>query len=146
MELAKFVGIHEKGETCRVLSLHACLTFWWSLMKAEAFFPPDSSQAAKGAQYIADYHGFAGPVQVTYPDDMYGGPQQKAFADTIKSITGIKHFKDLNGGNPNCVSTTPLSMDHHSDHRSSSVQAYLTPVEGVRMGWTTLTDHMVRLR
>jgi len=32
---------------------------------------------------------------------------------------------------------------HDDDHRSSSVQAYLTPVESVRTAWTTLTDHMV---
>ena len=39
---------------------------------------------------------------------MYGGPQMKAFVDTIVNITGINHYKDLNGGTPNCVSFTPL--------------------------------------
>ena len=39
---------------------------------------------------------------------MYGGPQQGAFVDTIVGLTGINHFKDLNGGTPNCVSITPL--------------------------------------
>ena len=39
---------------------------------------------------------------------MYGGPQMKAFVDTIVNVTGINHYKDLNGGTPNCVSYTPL--------------------------------------
>lgn len=46
---------------------------------------------------------------MTYPDAMYGGPQQTAFVDTIVGLTGINHFKDLNGGTPNCVSITPLA-------------------------------------
>jgi choline dehydrogenase-like flavoprotein len=75
---------------------------------------------------------------------MYGGPQQPDFVNTIVSLTGIKHYKDLNGGTPNCVSITPFMMNwHDSDHRSSSVQAYLTPVESRRTKWTTLTNHIV---
>lgn len=77
--------------------------------QSEAFSAPNSQQAAKGAQSIASYHGFSGPVQVTYPDAMYGGPQQTAFVNTIVGLTGISHFKDLNGGTPNCVSITPLA-------------------------------------
>lgn len=64
---------------------------------------------AKGAQSIASYHGYSGPVQVTYPDAMYGGPQQLAFVDTIVGLTGLNHSEDLNGGTPNCVSITPLA-------------------------------------
>jgi len=95
---------------------------------------------------------------------MYGGPQQKAFVDTIVGLTGIQHYKDLNGGTPNCVSITPLvykslfcislvtlilvmpqTMNwHNSDHRSSAPEAYLTPVENVRTNWLTLTTHLVR--
>ncbi|KAJ7062173.1 hypothetical protein C8F01DRAFT_126103 [Mycena amicta] len=114
------------------------------MKKAETFSAPNSQQAAKGAQSIASYHGTTGPVQVTYPDLMYGGPQQPAFINTIVNLTGISHFKDLNGGTPNCVSITPLSMDwHRSDDRSSSVEAYLTPVESTRTNWLTLARHIV---
>jgi choline dehydrogenase len=76
--------------------------------QSETFSPPNSQQAAKGAQFIDTYHGFSGPVQVTFPDAMYGGPQQQGFIDTIVGLTGIKRYKDLNGGTPNCVSMTPL--------------------------------------
>ncbi|KAJ7896341.1 hypothetical protein B0H14DRAFT_500451 [Mycena olivaceomarginata] len=114
------------------------------MKKAEAFSAPNAQQAAKGAQSIASYHGTSGSVQVTYPDLMYGGPQQPAFVNTIVNLTGISHFQDLNGGTPNCVSITPLSIDwHRSDHRSSSVEAYLTPVESQRTNWVTLGRHIV---
>ncbi|KAJ7929582.1 alcohol oxidase [Mycena leptocephala] len=114
------------------------------MKKAETFSAPNAQQAAKGAQSIASYHGTSGPVQVTYPDAMYGGPQQTAFVNTIVNLTGISHFKDLNGGTPNCVSITPCSIDwHRSDHRSSSVEAYLTPVESARTNWVTLGKHIV---
>ncbi|KAI0762282.1 alcohol oxidase [Fomes fomentarius] len=114
------------------------------MKKAEAFSAPNAQQQAKGAASIASYHGTTGPVQVTFPDAMYGGPHQKAFVDTVVNLTGIKHFKDLNGGTPNCVSMTPLTMDwHKDDHRSSSIEAYYTPVEEERASWTLLIEHQV---
>ncbi|KAI3603415.1 glucose oxidase [Moniliophthora roreri] len=114
------------------------------MKKSEGFSAPNGQQAGKGAQSVADYHGTQGPVQVTYPDEMYGGPQQKGFIDTITKLTGIEHVPDLNGGNTNSVSMTPLTLNwHDGDHRSSSCQAYLTPVEGQRTNWLTLTQHMV---
>ncbi|RDB29937.1 Glucose oxidase [Hypsizygus marmoreus] len=117
---------------------------WNYMKKSETFSPPNAQQAAKGAQFIDTYHGYNGPVQVTYPDDMYGGPQQTNFINTIVSLTGIKRYKDLNGGTPNCVSITPFMMNwHDGDHRSSAPQAYLTPVESVRTNWLTLTKHQV---
>jgi len=117
----------------------------WSYMKkSETFSAPNAQQAAKGAQSIASYHGYSGPVQVTYPDLMYGGPQQPAFVNTIVGLTGIKHYKDLNGGTPNCVSITPNTLNwHDNDHRSSSAAAYLTPVESQRTNWLTLTQNTV---
>lgn len=86
-------------------------------MQAETFSAPNAQQQAKGAASIASYHGTTGPVQVTYPDEMYGGPQMPAFVDTMVNVTGIKHFKDLNGGTPNCVSITPFvcSSSHRPD-------------------------------
>ncbi|KAF8154931.1 hypothetical protein B0H34DRAFT_753101 [Crassisporium funariophilum] len=117
---------------------------WGYMKKSESFSAPNSDQAAKGAQFIDSYHGYSGPVQVTYPNQMYGGPQQTAFINTIVGLTGIKRYKDLNGGTPNCVSITPLSINwHDGDHRSSSIMAYLTPVEGARTNWLTLTSHQV---
>ncbi|KAF9528704.1 hypothetical protein CPB83DRAFT_308970 [Crepidotus variabilis] len=114
------------------------------MKKAETFSPPNDQQAAKGAQSVNSYHGFNGPVQVTYPDEIYGGPQQGYFVNTIVGLTGITHSPDLNGGAPNCVSITPLMINwHDSDHRSSAATAYLSPVEGQRTNWLTLVNHQV---
>ncbi|KAK7052564.1 glucose oxidase [Favolaschia claudopus] len=113
------------------------------MKKAEGYSGPNGQQAAKGAQSVASYHGNSGPVQVTFPDAMYGGPQQSAFVNTVTSLTGISHVADINGGTSG-VAYTPLSINwHDSDHRSSSVQAYLTPVEGQRTNWVTLGRHLV---
>uniref|UniRef100_A0A0W0FKS4 Glucose-methanol-choline oxidoreductase N-terminal domain-containing protein n=1 Tax=Moniliophthora roreri TaxID=221103 RepID=A0A0W0FKS4_MONRR len=71
------------------------------MKKSEGFSGPNGQQSDKGAQANDAYHGFNGPVQVTFPDAMYGGPQQPAFIDTITSLTGMTHCPDLNGGNPN---------------------------------------------
>ncbi|KAG9089557.1 hypothetical protein FRC06_001487 [Ceratobasidium sp. 370] len=109
------------------------------MKKAEGFSAPNPGQAAKGAQSVASYHGTAGPVQVTFPDLMYGGPQQPNFVKTIKQTHNVDLCPDLNGGSPNCVSYTPLTIDwHRNDHRSSSAEAYLTPVQTARKNWTVL--------
>jgi hypothetical protein len=107
LELGRCLELHEKS-VYLIFSSHFIRPDH-DCFQSEAFSAPNSQQAVKGAQSIASYHGFSGPVQVTYPDAMYGGPQQPAFVNTIVGLTGISHFKDLNGGTPNCVSITPLA-------------------------------------
>ncbi|KAI0676166.1 GMC oxidoreductase-domain-containing protein [Trametes maxima] len=114
------------------------------MKKAEGFSAPNTQQEAKGARSVPSYHGTKGPVQVAYPKEMYGGPHMKAFVNSVVNLTGIKRLDDLNGGQPNCVSITPLSINKHkNDHRSSSIEAYYTPVEEIRKGWTLLVAHQV---
>lgn len=45
---------------------------------------------------------------MTYPDLMFGGPEQPSFVNATVKATGIAHLKDVNGGNSNCVSMTPV--------------------------------------
>ncbi|KZT24335.1 GMC oxidoreductase [Neolentinus lepideus HHB14362 ss-1] len=114
------------------------------MKKSEAFSAPNSQQQAKGAESVASYHNTSGPVQVTYPDAMYGGPQQPDFISAIGNVSGLTHCPDINGGDSNCVSMTPLTLNwHDDDHRSSSVDAYLTPVESDRTNWLTLVSQQV---
>lgn len=71
---------------------------------------------------------------------MYGGPQQTAFVDTIVGLTGINHFKDLNGGTPNCVSITPLVCDAVQPISYTVIIVKLTHLSSYRrLTGTTLT-------
>ncbi|KIM23455.1 GMC oxidoreductase [Serendipita vermifera MAFF 305830] len=130
-------------------SSEASLNWNWAnlfdyMKKSETWSGPNDQQRAKGADGIDDYHGSWGPVQVTFPDDMFGGPQQGYFAQSMQTLTGIAKSRDLNGGKPNCVAFTPQMMNwHDQDHRSSSPAAYLTPVESDRTNWLTLVNHQV---
>ncbi|TFK48008.1 alcohol oxidase [Heliocybe sulcata] len=114
------------------------------MKKSETFSAPNTQQQAKGAQSDASYHGTSGPLQVTYADAMYGGPQQEDFISAIGNVSGLAHCPDINGGDSNCVSITPLTLNwNDNDRRSSSVEAYLTPVENTRTNWLTLVSYQV---
>ncbi|CAE6414335.1 unnamed protein product [Rhizoctonia solani] len=114
------------------------------MKKSESFSAPNLNQTSRGAQYTASYHGNSGPLQVTFPNLMYGGPQQPAFIETVKNTHNVSFCPDLNGGSPTCASYIPLTIDcHRNDSRSSSVEAYLTPVETKRAGWTILVQQQV---
>lgn len=129
---------------------------------------PDPTQYAAGARSIPFYHGFDGAVQVSFPLGMYTGPQQSDFIGTVTNLTNLTHSPDLNDGEPNCVAYTPLVSKFISyfgfncwayvillywktlypntnGTRSSSAEAYLTPVENTRTNWLTLTNHQVSL-
>ncbi|KAF9508779.1 GMC oxidoreductase [Hydnum rufescens UP504] len=113
------------------------------MKKAESFSAPTSQQRAKGADYVASCHGSRGPVNVAFPNLMYGGPQQSYFASVMVKF-GLAKNPDLNGGTPNCVSFPPLSLNKNDgDHRSSSATAYLSPVESTRTNWMTLVGQQV---
>ena len=115
----------------------------------------------KGANSVAADHGKGGPVQVSFPTAMFGGTQQISFVNATKNLFDITHCPDLCAGTANCVSLVPLVCAnafvklHHaevsfqtlnaqdSDRRSSSAEAYLTPVENTATNWLTLTGQMV---
>ncbi|EJC99460.1 glucose oxidase [Fomitiporia mediterranea MF3/22] len=114
------------------------------MKKAENFTTPDATLRALGADSVSDYHGFSGPVHAAFPQEMFTGPQQPAYIDAITNLTGISHCADALGGNSNCVTYLPMSINPQDDyHRSSSAMAYLTPVESDRANWLTLINHQV---
>ncbi|KAF7338954.1 Glucose oxidase [Mycena venus] len=112
------------------------------MRKSENFMPPTADQIAKGAQSIPAVQGSLGPVHSAFSYGMYGGPQQPAFLASATNASGVVHCPDLSAGNPNCVTMNPLSINYN-DRPSSSVEAYLTPVEKTRKNWVTLTQHLV---
>jgi choline dehydrogenase len=132
-----------------LLPAQANLNWTWSnlltyMKKAETFSAPNSGQKAKGATSDPSVHGTTGPIQVTFSDTMFGGPEQPNFVTTVKNLTGMPQCQDLSGGTAACVAFTPNSIDwHRSDYRSSSVEGYYTPVEGRRHGLTVLTKFTV---
>ncbi|EJC99457.1 glucose oxidase [Fomitiporia mediterranea MF3/22] len=114
------------------------------MKKSEGFNPPDKQQRADGADYNPAYHGFIGPVQVAYAQGMYSGPAQPAFDEAIRNLSGIARCQDGLGGNDNCVSHVANSINPKDNgRRSSSAQAYLTPVENERTNWLTLINNRV---
>ncbi|KAI0310912.1 alcohol oxidase [Amylostereum chailletii] len=114
------------------------------MRKSETFTPPDARQRAAGANSVNSFHGFDGPVQAAFPQAMFTGPEQPAFAATVQNLTGIKLLPDSNGGDANCVAYVPNSIDPRAnDTRSSSAAAYLTPVENTRTNWLTLVEQQV---
>ncbi|KLO16277.1 alcohol oxidase [Schizopora paradoxa] len=118
--------------------------FFPYMKKAEGFTAPNEEQKLKGANSIPNYHGNTGPVQVGFPKEMFGGPQQHAFVESVRNLTKIPLSMDLNGGYPTSVSFVPNSINSHEwDHRSSSAESHLTPVQNQRHGWLTLVSHRV---
>ncbi|EJC99750.1 alcohol oxidase [Fomitiporia mediterranea MF3/22] len=114
------------------------------MKKAEKFFIPTPDQIALGADYVYDYHGYSGPVQVTFPQQIYTGPQEPAFVKAIENITGIAHCQDFEGGFDNCVGYMPRTFDPAANFtKSTSATAYLSPIENQRPNWRILMAHQV---
>lgn len=112
--------------------------------KSENFTAPSSTQKTDGANSVASAHGEGGPVQVSFPITMYSGTQQISFVNATKNLFNITHCPDLGAGAANCVSLVPLTINaQNADRRSSSAEAYLTPVEKTATNWLTLTGQMV---
>lgn len=137
--------------------------------QSEHFFEPNDAQTAAGAQYVADYHGFSGPLEVTFPyvprlsssrivrqtadkvehlplcsQYMYTGPGQPNFVEVLTSAFDMVHSPDLNGGNASVIAYTLSMLNPNSNYeRSSSATTYLGPVENVRTNLLVLTNHQV---
>lgn len=129
---------------------HGLLSY---MKKSETFHAPSAEQRARlNASYEPAYHGFTGPVQPSYPspdwfasNDTGAGMKQNAFIATCKSANGLRLTQgaDVNDGHPTGVFVTPLSLDPaRNDYRSSSAEAYLTPLEDTRKNWVVLIGHM----
>ncbi|KZP30479.1 GMC oxidoreductase [Athelia psychrophila] len=114
------------------------------MMKSENFSAPNAAQSTDGAGYNSSDHGISGPVQVAFPEDMFDGTQQSNFISAAGNLLTMSSCSDLSAGSPNCASFIPLTVNAaNSDRRSSSAEAYLTPVENTATNWLTLTGQLV---
>ncbi|ODO09253.1 hypothetical protein I350_02853 [Cryptococcus amylolentus CBS 6273] len=112
------------------------------MLKSEGFSAPNSQQQDAGASSNGAYHNTSGPVQVTYPDGIYHGPQQKYFKEVVSTNFSVASSPDADGGSANVVAFHPNTMDwSDNDHRSSSATAYFSPVSS-RSNLAILTAHL----
>ncbi|WVQ79040.1 hypothetical protein IAT38_001132 [Cryptococcus sp. DSM 104549] len=118
---------------------------YFGMLKSEGFSAPNNQQKEAGASSNPSYHNTSGPVQVTYPDGIYHGPQQKYFQTVVSTNFSVAYAPDADGGFANVVAFHPNTIDwHDSGHRSSSATAYYTPVSE-RPNLTILTSHLATL-
>ncbi|WWC60111.1 uncharacterized protein I303_102675 [Kwoniella dejecticola CBS 10117] len=102
---------------------------YFGMLKSEGFSAPNDQQKDAGASSNPAYHNTSGPLQVTYPDEIFHGPQQKYFKEVVSTNFSVAASPDADDGNANVVAFHPNTMSwQDSDHRSSSATAYYSPV------------------
>lgn len=69
---------------------------------------------------------------MTFPDAMYGGPQQPAFVSSVQALTNIPLSPDLNAGNPTCVSYVPNVSEYFDDLSASFTNLILRRLTGIK--------------
>lgn len=76
------------------------------MLRAEKFNEPNETMIAKGSQWIGEYHGYDGHVDVSFAAGMFGYVQSKSIAAAQK-LWGLKVNKDAASGTVNGVTTIP---------------------------------------
>ena len=97
--------------------------------KTETFTPlQDEAEAAwYSVGFDPDYHGFDGPVNVSYPNYFYNTSAN--FVSGLNSLS-IPTVMDPNSANASGASYLPLNIDPTDQSRSTSRRAYYDPVAG----------------
>lgn len=73
------------------------------MLRAEKFKPPSQSDAVKRAQYLAEYHGFDGLVEVSFVVGMFETLQREAIEASQLLWSGLPV-------NPDAVSRTVVGV------------------------------------
>ncbi|KAK6907153.1 hypothetical protein I204_00044 [Kwoniella mangroviensis CBS 8886] len=114
----------------------------FGMLKSEGFSAPNDQQKEAGASSNPALHNTSGPLQVTYPDEIFHGPQQKYFQTVVSTNFSVASSPDADDGNANVVAFHPNTMSwQDSDHRSSSATAYYSPVSE-RSNLAILLQHL----
>ncbi|KAK5688443.1 hypothetical protein LTS10_000421 [Elasticomyces elasticus] len=100
--------------------------------------------ARRGALYNADYHGQAGPVDVSFASGIFAEPQQHAIEASQKVWKGLTRDVDAADGNVTGASIIPNMVSHDvSQNRSSPFTAYVQKQIEQRDNLLILTGHRV---
>lgn len=138
------------------------------MQKSETFHPPNPTQRAEGADFIAVVHGFDGPVGVSFAQPLIAPTLQNAAKNTTNTVFEgeVALSPDMGDGfsggeycwGPmNASRGLRYTVGHYSsyyhhihfnetlqmDRRSSSAWSYLYPQAQQREGLTVLTGHRV---
>jgi choline dehydrogenase len=120
------------------------------MQKSEKFHPPNPTQHAEGADYLAIVHGFEGPVGVSFAKPLVAPALQAAAKNTTNMVFGgaVALSPDMGDGFSGGHYSSYYHHIHFNnslqmDRRSSSAWSYLYPQTQQRAGLTVLTGHLV---
>lgn len=105
---------------------------WESLLryfrKSENLQIPSASQQEQGATYIAEFHGFDGPLDIAWPPLLNVTGFGKALNQTWQSL-GLGWNRDANSGFPRGLFLKPSEYNlQQGGIREDANRAYLAPV------------------
>lgn len=114
------------------------------MLDIEEFHEPSPEQVVKGAQYLDDFHGREGAVQVSFPHGMFGGIQLPALEASTLVWKGLKIIADFAAGVTNGATIIPNMVEaNESQNRSSPFTVYAKHQTQERSNFLILTGHRV---
>jgi choline dehydrogenase-like flavoprotein len=114
------------------------------MLDIEEFHDPTPEQVAKGAQFLNDFHGRDGVVQVSFPYGMFGGIQLPALEASTIVWKGLKIVADFAAGVTTGATIIPNMVEaNESQNRSSPFTVYAKHQTQERSNFLILTGHRV---
>lgn len=104
---------------------------WDSLLhyykRSEGFQAPTAAQQVMGASFDPQYHGFKGPLSVSWPNEMVGDNFSSILNKTFQSLD-LPWNGDANSGQMRGYNVFPKTFDRFEDVREDAARAYYYPV------------------
>ncbi|KAJ3827434.1 alcohol oxidase [Lentinula raphanica] len=120
------------------------------MQKSETFHPPNPTQHAEGANFLAVVHGFDGPVGVSFAQPLVAPTLQDAAKNTTNTVFegAVALSPDMGDGFSGGHYSSYYHHIHFNktlqmDRRSSSAWSYLYPQTEQRAGLTVLVGHRI---
>jgi choline dehydrogenase-like flavoprotein len=114
------------------------------MLSIEDFHDPSEEHIAKGANFIEEFHGRDGMVQVSFPRGMFGGIQVPALEASTAVWKGMKRVADFAAGLTTGATIIPNMVEDNADqNRSSPFTVYAKDQTQQRDNFLILTGHRV---